>query len=181
MPREGHDFGVALVTDSEGADDHSDGSGQRGDFHNIHIYNHSAVIDDDTKLSIYIIEPEFQLYRNLPDGDYGQWTAPAGETLMLELTGAEKLPAIGERKKYNPWRRAQGIGGDDIGVVRDEYILRSGVRVTLEGVVGVVPPLPDPPDPLPVDYTPPEPSPADKSGQMMFLQFEIHGERDPNS
>ena len=160
---------------------HTGGAGHRSDFHNVHIYNHSAVIDEDTKLSIYITEPEFEVYRNLRGGGYGRWTAPAGETLMLELTGTEKLPAIGERKIYNPWRRAQGIGGDDIGVVRDEYILRGAVRVALEGVVGVVPPLPDPPDPLPVDYTPPEPSPPDKSGQMIFLQFENHGVHDPNS
>ena len=179
MSRAGHDINLAFQTDAEGNGFFRNDSGARGDLHNIHIYNKSLVVDDDTRVKFYVVDPLISW------GFYvgTSWefvTAPEALRFILELTGPDKIPAIGERKTYNPVRRAHNIGGDTEGILRDEYVIRDYVEVQLEGAVGVVPPLPDPPDPLPVDYVEPDPLPPDKSGQVLIVQFEIHGEYNDN-
>ena len=179
MSRAGHDIDLALHTDAEGNGCYRSDNGARGDLHNIHVYNKSVVVGDDTHVRFYVVDPPIR-YGVVVDGRWVAQDAPEALRLILELTGSDKIPAIGERKTYNPVRRADNIGGDQEGVVRDEYVIRRHVEVQLDGAVGVAVPLPDPPDPLPADYVEPDPLPPDKSGQIMICQCEIHGEYNDN-
>ena len=182
MSRAGHDMDALLRTNADGNAFIRAGTGARGDLHNIHIYNVSAVIGDNTHLRFYIKDDSIRAqYRDEEAQQYVTVEAPSANRLILELTGTDKIPAIGERKTYNPVRRAHNIGGDQEGVVRDEHVIRQYGYAELEGVVGVVVPLPDPPDPLPVDYVEPDPLPPDQSNQEILVQFEVHGEYDDNA
>ena len=179
MPRAGHDIIVPVRTGADGNGSTRNANGARGDLHNIHIYNVNAVIDANTHVRFYVVDDTIMGQLNNDDGTVSRWEAPQALRFILELTGPDKIPAIGERKTYNPVRRAHNIGGDAEGILRDEYVIRENVVVEVEGVVGIVPPLPDPPDPLPVDYVEPDPLPADKSGQVFLVEFEIHADPDP--